>query len=87
MTIGSNSEAELKALIERAERLEEEKAKISEDLKNVFLEAKVTGFDVKTMKRIIAERKIDMAERRERRAIFDHYAEKTKLYDDEEYLA
>lgn len=82
MSIGNNSEAELKSLIERAERLEEEKAKISEDLKNVFAEAKITGFDVKAMKRVIAERKLDLEDRRERRAIFDLYADKVNLYDD-----
>lgn len=82
MTIGSNSQTELKSLIERVERLEEEKATIAEDIKNVFAEAKITGFDVKAMKRVIAERKLNLETRRERRDIFDTYAVATNLYDD-----
>lgn len=86
MTIGSNSERELQALIERVERLEEEKAKIAEDIKAVYAEAKITGFDTKAMKRVVAERKLDIEERKERRAIFDLYAEKVNLYGDAEGL-
>lgn len=82
MTIGSNSERELEALIQRAERLIEEREKVSEDLKNVFAEAKITGFDVKAMKRVIAERKLDVEDRRERRAVFDTYASAVNLYDE-----
>lgn len=82
MTIGSNSERELDALIQRAERLIEEREKISEDLKNVFAEAKITGFDVKAMKRVIAERKLDLEDRRERRDVFDTYAKAVNLYGD-----
>jgi uncharacterized protein (UPF0335 family) len=82
MTIGSNSAEELKALIERVERLEEERGKIAEDIKQVFAEAKVTGFDVKAMRKVIAERKLDLVERRERRQIFDLYADRTDLYGD-----
>lgn len=86
MTIGSNSERELQSLIERVERLEEEKAKIAEDIKNVYAEAKITGFDVKAMRRVVAERKLDLEKRRERREIFDLYAEKVNLYGDAEGL-
>ena len=82
MSIGSNSAAELQSMIERVERLEEEKARIAEDIKQVFLEAKATGFDVKAMRRVIAERKIDLVDRRERRAVFDLYADKVNLYGD-----
>ena len=82
MVIGNNSEAELKALIERVERLEDDKKAIAEDIKNVFAEAKITGFDVKAMRRVIAERKLDLEERKEQRAIFDLYADKVNLYDD-----
>ncbi len=86
MTIGSNSEAELQRLIERVERLEEEKAKIAEDIKNVYAEAKVTGFDVKAMRKVIAERRLDLEDRKERRALFDLYADKVNLYGDAEGL-
>lgn len=82
MAIGSNSERELEALIQRVERLEEEKAKIAEDIKNVYAEAKITGFDVKAMRKVIAERKLDLDERKERRAVFDTYANAVNLYDD-----
>lgn len=84
MAIGSNSERELVALIERAENLIAEREKISEDLKMVFAEAKITGFDVKQMRRVIAERKLDLEERRERREIFDTYARAANLYEDGE---
>ena len=82
MTIGSNSERELEALIQRVERLEEEKAKIAEDIKNVYAEAKITGFDVKAMRKVVAERKLDLDERKERRAVFDTYANAVNLYDE-----
>ena len=82
MTNGSNSERELEALIQRVERLEEEKAKIAEDIKNVYAEAKITGFDVKAMRKVVAERKLDLDERKERRAVFDTYANAVSLYDD-----
>lgn len=85
MTIGHNSAAadELTALIERVERLEEEKKALAEDLKAIYAEARITGFDVKAMRRVLAERKIELAERKERRAMFDLYADKTKLYGDD----
>ena len=82
MVIGNNSEAEPKALIERVERLEDDKKAISEDIRNVYAEAKITGFDVKAMRRVVAERRLDLEERRERRAIFDLYADKVNLYED-----
>lgn len=85
MSIGHNSMAadELKSLIERVENLNAEKEKIAEDIKMVFAEAKATGFDVKAMRRVLAERKLELAERKDRRAIFELYADKTDLYGDE----
>jgi uncharacterized protein (UPF0335 family) len=85
-SVGNNAERELQHLIERVERLEEEKAKIAEDIKMVFAEAKITGFDVKAMRRVIAERKLDIEERKERREIFQLYADKVDLYGDAEGL-
>lgn len=74
---GSNSStvagAQLKAFIERIERLEEEKKTISDDIKEVFAEAKGTGFDTKVMKQIIRLRKKDQAEREEEEAVLDLY--------------
>ncbi len=64
---------QLKAFIERIERLEEEKAGISGDIKDVYAEAKGTGFDTKVLRKIIALRKRDHAERQEEEAILELY--------------
>ena len=64
---------QLRAFIERIERLEEEKKTISEDIKEVFAEAKGTGFDTKAIRTIIRLRKKDQAERQEEDAILDLY--------------
>lgn len=64
---------QLRAFIERIERLEEEKQTIADDIKEVFAEAKGTGFDVKAMRTIIRLRKKDQAEREEEESILDLY--------------
>lgn len=64
---------ELRLLIERIERLEEEKKGIADDIKDVYGEAKARGFCTKTMKRIVALRKLDENERRELEAMLDIY--------------
>jgi uncharacterized protein (UPF0335 family) len=64
---------QLKAFIERIERLEEEKAGIAGDIKDVYAEAKGTGFDTKVLRKIIALRKRDHAERQEEEAILELY--------------
>ena len=64
---------ELRLLIERAERLEGEKAGIAEDISDVFKEAKGRGFDTKAMKTIIAIRKKEKDKVQEERAILDVY--------------
>lgn len=64
---------QLRAFVERIERLEAEKKTISEDIKEVFSEAKGTGFDTKALRRIIAERKQDQAERQEFETILELY--------------
>jgi len=64
---------QLRALIERIERLEEEKQTIADDIKDVFAEAKGTGFDTKALRTIIRLRKKDKAEREEEEAILDLY--------------
>jgi uncharacterized protein (UPF0335 family) len=63
----------LKSLIERIERLEEEKAGIAGDIKDVYAEAKANGFDTKALRRIVSMRKQDHAERQEQEAILDLY--------------
>lgn len=64
---------QLRAFIERVERLEEEKKAIVDDIKQVFAEAKGTGFDTKAMRTIIRLRKKDPAERQEEEAMVDLY--------------
>ena len=64
---------QLKSFIERIERLEEEKKTIADDIKDVFAEAKGTGFDTKAMRTIIRLRKKDQAEREEEESILDLY--------------
>jgi uncharacterized protein (UPF0335 family) len=64
---------QLRAFIERVERLEEEKKTIADDIKEVFAEMKGTGFDTKAVRAIIRLRKQDQAERQEAEAILDLY--------------
>ncbi|MBL8576617.1 MAG: DUF2312 domain-containing protein [Mesorhizobium sp.] len=64
---------QLRAFIERIERLEEEKKTIADDIKEVFAEMKGTGFDTKAVRKIIRLRKQDQAERQEEEAILDLY--------------
>lgn len=64
---------QLRAFIERIERLEEEKKTIADDIKEVYAEAKGTGFDTKAMRRIVSLRKQDQAERQEAEAMVDLY--------------
>lgn len=64
---------QLKSFIERIERLEEEKKTISDDIKDVYGEAKATGFDTKILKKVISIRKQDRDERMEQEAILNTY--------------
>jgi len=63
----------LKQFVERIERLEEEKAGIAEDIKEVYAEAKSNGFDVKILREVIKKRKLDAADRQEQETILDLY--------------
>lgn len=72
-TIGGNAAAILRNIVERIEREEEEKKAIAEFIKTIYLEAKVAGFDVKALRKIIAIRKLDPADRQELEAIMDLY--------------
>ena len=67
------AQGQLKSIIERIERLEEDKAAIAADLKEVFAEAKGNGFDVKTLRKVIRIRKQDTAKRQEEEALLDLY--------------
>lgn len=70
---GNISADELRLLIERIERLEEEKKGMADDIKDVYAEAKATGFDASTMRKIIALRKIDKDKRDETEALLETY--------------
>ncbi len=63
----------IKSIVERIERLEEEKATLAEDIREVFAEAKGNGFDVKTLRQVIKLRKMDTSERQEAEALLDLY--------------
>lgn len=64
---------QLKSIVERIERLEEEKKTISDDVKEVYAEAKGNGYDVKVLRMVIRIRKRDANERAEEEAILDLY--------------
>lgn len=64
---------QLKSLIERVERLEEEKAALASDIKDVYAEAKGHGFDVKIMRKVVRIRKMDAAERSTEEEMLDLY--------------
>lgn len=64
---------QLRSFIERVERLEEEKKAIADDIRDVYAEAKGSGFDTKIMKQIVRLRKLDTMERQEQEAILDLY--------------
>jgi uncharacterized protein (UPF0335 family) len=64
---------QLKAFIERVERLEEEKKAIADDIRDVYAEAKGNGFDVKTLRVVVRLRKQDVNERKEQEAILETY--------------
>ena len=64
---------QLRALVERIERLEDEKKAIMEDIKEVYGEAKGNGFDTKVLRQVVRIRKLDKSERLEQEAILDTY--------------
>ncbi|WP_374312474.1 DUF2312 domain-containing protein [Dongia sp.] len=71
----------LKSFIERIERLEEEKAAIANDIKEVYAEAKGTGFDTKIMRRIVKARKMEPNTRAEMAELLDIYARALGMSD------
>jgi uncharacterized protein (UPF0335 family) len=70
---GGVAAGQLRSFIERIERLEEEKKGISDDIRDVFAEAKGNGFDAKVMRQVIRLRKKATNERQEEEAILDLY--------------
>jgi len=69
----SFAKGQLKAIVERIERCEEEKKTISDDIKDIYAEAKGSGFDVKALRTIIRMRKMDASDREEQETILETY--------------
>ena len=64
---------QLKSVVERIERLEEEKKAIADDVRDVYAEAKANGFDTKVLRQVVAMRKKDLTQRQEEEAVRDLY--------------
>ena len=64
---------QLKAFVERIERLEEEKKATTDDIRDVYAEAKGNGYDVKALRTIVSQRKLDTDVRREQQAVLETY--------------
>lgn len=77
---GGVAGARLKSFIERIERLEEEKAALAEDIKEIYAEAKGTGFDTKTIRKLIRLRKMDSDKRREEDELLELYKSAIGLF-------
>jgi len=72
-TLGVTAQGKLRSLIERIERLEEDKAAVAGDLKEVYAEAKGEGFDTKILRKVVRLRKTDLAKRQEEEALIELY--------------
>ena len=72
---------QLKSFIDRIERLEEERSALSADIREVFSEAKGTGFDTRIMRQIIRLRKLDKADYQEQEALLDLYKRAMGMID------
>ena len=72
-TLGVTAQSKLKSLVERIERLEEDKAAVANDLKEVYAEAKGEGFDTKILRKVVRMRKADTAKRQEEEALIELY--------------
>ena len=83
-TLGGNAQGRLRSIVERIERLEEDKAAVMADMKEVYAEAKGEGYDVKALREIVRIRKQDAAKRAEHQAIVDLYlrAIQGELFED-----
>ncbi|OFX09060.1 MAG: hypothetical protein A2516_11735 [Alphaproteobacteria bacterium RIFOXYD12_FULL_60_8] len=71
--VGGIQVEQLRAFVERIERLEEEKANLAADIREVFAEAKSAGYDTKILRQVIRIRKMDASDRREQEEILDLY--------------
>ena len=71
--LNQDAQGRLRAIIERVERLEQEKSEVMEQIKEIFAEAKGGGFDTKIIRKVVRIRKQDRAKRQEEEAILDLY--------------
>jgi uncharacterized protein (UPF0335 family) len=71
--VGGIGAERLRSFVERIERLEEEKAALTADVREVYAEAKGNGFDTKVMRQVIRLRKMETADRQEQEALLDLY--------------
>ncbi|MCG8508060.1 MAG: DUF2312 domain-containing protein [Rhodospirillales bacterium] len=77
--VGGIAADRLRSFVERIERLEEEKAALTADIRDIYAEAKAAGFDVKTMRQIVRLRKLDQSDRDEQQALLDLYRQVLEL--------
>ncbi|MCR9214572.1 MAG: DUF2312 domain-containing protein [Proteobacteria bacterium] len=80
--IGGVAADHLRSYIERIERLEEEKKGLADDIKEIFAEAKGTGFDVKAMRAVLRLRKMDKADYQEQEYMIDLYKHALGMADE-----
>ena len=78
---GAIAQDRLRSFIERIERLEEEKTALMADIKEVYSEAKGTGFDIKTMRKVISLRKMEESDRQEAEFLLDTYLSALGMLD------
>lgn len=71
--VGGIAADRLRSIIERVERLEEEKKELNSDIRDIFAEAKSAGFDVKAMRTVLKLRKMNVADRDEQEAMVEIY--------------
>ena len=71
--VGGVAAEQLRSFVERIERLEEEKKALSDDIRDVYAQAKGSGFDLKVLRQIVRLRKLNAAERAEQETLLDIY--------------
>lgn len=81
MTKAAFAKEQLRSFIERVERLEEERAALSEDIREVYSEAKGEGYDTKIMRQVVRLRKLDKADFQEQEAILELYKRAMDMID------
>ena len=79
--IAQTAKEQLRSFIERIERLEEEKAALAGDIRDLFAQAKSTGFDTKAMRKVIKLRKQEASERRDEEAVLATYMHALGMLD------